>query len=158
MGASSTLADHQIQLDEATRQELLQSILGEAERLNRLVTNLLEMTRLEAGALKVHKEPQGLVEVIGPVLQRLSRQLTSRDVRVDLPADLPLVPLDDLLIQQVLTNLVENAAKYTPADSPIEIAASIHNDAVVISVADRGPGLKQEDRRAGIREVFSFHK
>jgi two-component system sensor histidine kinase KdpD len=154
MGASSTLADHQIQLDEATRQELLQSILGEAERLNRLVTNLLEMTRLEAGALKVHKEPQGLVEVIGPVLQRLSRQLTSREVRVDLPADLPLVPLDDLLIQQVLTNLVENAAKYTPADSPIEIAASIHNDAVVISVADRGPGLKQEDRERVFEKFF----
>src|SRR6476660_5448339 len=104
MGASSTLADEGIELDAQSRRDLLQSIVDEAERLNRLVSNLLEMTRLEAGALSVNKEPQSLVDVISPVLHRLNRQLAGRDVPLELPNDLPLVPVDYLLMQQVITN------------------------------------------------------
>src|SRR5262249_15014202 len=107
----------------------------------RLVNNLLDMTRLEAGTIQVHKEWQPLEEVVGAALIRLDAQLHSRPVTTQLPADLPLVPLDSVLIEQVLINLLDNAVKYTAPGSPIALAACATEDAVTIEVADRGPGL-----------------
>jgi len=130
------------------RRELLETIHEEADRLNRLVGNLLDMTRLESGGLTVHKEWTVLEEVIGSALNRLEPMLRGRLVEVRLPADLPLVPLDGVLMGQVFFNLLENAAKYTPGDSPIEIGARVSDGVVVIVVADRGPGIPpgNEDR------------
>jgi two-component system sensor histidine kinase KdpD len=142
-GAASTMLDQSTRLDTAARQELTQSIYDEAERLNDLVRNLLDMTKLESGAMQANKEPQLLEEVIGYVLDRMERQLNGRDVRVDIPNDLPLIPLDSVLISQVFINLLENAAKYTPAGTPIQLSA-FHDErvnVVQIEVADRGPGL-----------------
>ncbi len=144
-GAASTLLESDESLEGPVRRELLGSILAEAERLNRLVANLLDMTRLEAGALKLHKEWQPLEEVIGAAIARLRRQLEGRPIAARLPADLPLAPMDELLMQQVLVNLLENAAKYTPAGSPIEITARAEDDRLVVEVADRGPGLPPAD-------------
>jgi len=130
------------------RRELLETVHEEADRLNRLVGNLLDMTRLESGGLRVHKEWTVLEEVIGSALNRLEPMLRGRQVEVRLAPDLPLVPLDGVLIGQVFFNLLENAAKYTPADSPIEIGARVSDGVVVIEVADRGPGIPNgsEDR------------
>ena len=138
-GAASSLLEDAI--DAPTRRELTETILQEALRLNRLVRNLLDMTRLEAGAVQVKKEWQPLEEVVGSALTRMEDALSGREVRTDLPADLPLVPLDAVLIQQVFVNLLENAVKYTPAGSPLEIRAWAREGGVELVVADRGPGI-----------------
>ncbi|MEP7050276.1 MAG: sensor histidine kinase KdpD [Pseudomonadota bacterium] len=138
-GAASTLVEDTV--DRATRIELSESILLEAQRLNRLIRNLLDMTRLQAGALRVKKEWQPLEEVVGSALNRLEDALAGRTVLTELAPDLPLVPLDAVLIEQVLVNLLENAVKYTPAGTPIEVRARQRPGGVEISVADRGPGI-----------------
>ncbi len=140
-GAASSLMEDEQAVTPAMRREMAQTIYEEAERLNRLLRNLLDMTRLESGALRVNKELQPLEEVIGAALSRLEGQLADRAVNIQLPADLPFVPIDSVLIEQVLINLLENAIKYTPAGSPIDLSASTDNTVVVIGVADRGPGL-----------------
>jgi two-component system sensor histidine kinase KdpD len=144
-GAASTLLEGDASLAPQVRRELLTSVLNDAERLNRLVANLLDMTRLEAGALEVHKQWQLLEEIIGAALGRLARQLENHPVTTRLSPDLPMVPMDELLVQQVLVNLLENAAKYAPPGSPLEISAVAAGDAVCVEVADRGPGLMADE-------------
>jgi two-component system, OmpR family, sensor histidine kinase KdpD len=119
----------------------LDSIREEGDRLNRLIGNLLQMTRLESGALALHREWHPLEEVVGAALGRMAKRLGDREVTVRVPADLPLVPIDDVLVEQVLVNLLENAVKYTPAGSPIRILATGTDRGVTVEVADRGPGL-----------------
>ncbi len=140
-GATSTLLEEERRLDAPTRHELLQTAHAEADRLNRLVSNLLAMTRLESGAIQVHKEWQPLEEVVGAALTRLDASLRNRPLTTHLPADLPLVPLDSVLIEQVLINVLDNALKYTPPGSPLALSAWTTDGAVTIEVADQGPGL-----------------
>src|SRR5207247_4846564 len=102
-----------------TRQGLLESVREEADRLNRLVQNLLEMTRLESGALQLRREWHPLEEVIGAALSSLGKDLADRRVDTRVPPDLPLVPTADVLVDQVLVHLLDNAAKYPPRDSPL---------------------------------------
>jgi two-component system sensor histidine kinase KdpD len=144
-GAATTMLDNGEKLDSGTRQELLESVREEADRLNRLVQNLLEMTRLESGALQLRKEWHPLEEVIGSALSRLGKELADRRVDTHVPPDLPLAPIDDVLIEQVLVNLLDNAVKYTPAASPIRILATSTEEAVTVEVADHGPGLPRGD-------------
>jgi two-component system sensor histidine kinase KdpD len=128
----------------AVRRELLETIAEEAGRLNRLVGNLLDMTRLEAGGLEPKKEWTPLEEVIGAALARSEPLLRGRTVRVDVPESLPLVPIDGVLVEQLLLNLIENAVKYTPKDGPLEIAAFETEGGVAVEVRDRGPGIPDE--------------
>lgn len=139
-GAASGILQHQESLD-AQRRELAHIVYEEAERLNRLVGNLLEMTRLESGTVQVEKEWQPLEEVVGTALLRLGDMLSDHPLTTAIPDDLPLVPIDSVLIEQVLVNLLENAVKYTPPASPITLSAWIEDEAVIVEVADRGPGL-----------------
>ena len=147
-GAATTILENGAKLNDRTRQGLLESVREEAERLNRLVQNLLEMTRLESGALQLRKEWHPLEEIIGAALSRLGKELGDRRVETRVPPDLPLVPIDDVLIEQVLVNLLDNAVKYTPGGSPIRIMATATDEAVTVEVADHGPGLPrgEEDR------------
>lgn len=138
-GAASGLMDGDF--DEPTRRDMLQSIWDEADRLNRFVNNLLNMTRLESGALKPRKEWHPLEEVVGSALTILKRRLGDRSVRTRAAADLPLVPMDGILIEQVLVNLVENALRHAGSESPVEIEAYERTGEVEVSVADRGPGI-----------------
>jgi len=140
-GAASTLLDAEVALDEPTRRDLLLSIHEEAERLNRRVRNLLDMTRFEGGAVKLDLEWQSLEEVVGAALSRLETRLSGRAVEVDLPVDLPLVRCDAVLIEQVLVNLVENALKYSPAGTPLGVSAQEKEGLVIVRVTDRGPGI-----------------
>ena len=140
-GSASALVEQESQLDASARRELAQAIQEEADRLNRLVHNLLEMTRLESGGIHVRKDWHPLEEVVGSALARVEKHLGQRRVDIDLPPDLPLVPLDPLLVEQVLINLLDNAVKYTPETSPVEISASVEDRAVRVTVADRGPGF-----------------
>ena len=144
-GAASTLLEEAV--DVPTRRELTESILQEAQRLNRLVRNLLDMTRLEAGAVRVNKEWQPLEEVVGSALNRVEEALAGRSVVTELSPELPLVPLDAVLIEQVLVNLLENAIKYTPPGSPLEIRAWPRPGGVEVSVADHGPGVPPGEER-----------
>src|SRR5262249_60051619 len=145
--ASSGLADEESSLDPATRRDLARSIQQEAEHLDRLVNNLLEMTRLESGAVTIRKEPQPLDGILGAALKRLEGPLRDRRVQVQFPPDLPLVPIDGQLIEQLFLNLLDNAVRYTPPESPIDISASASLSAVVVELADRRPGFDGIDEK-----------
>ncbi len=142
-GAAGALLDEQGPKEWSVRKELLQSISGEAERLGRLVTNRLDVTRLESGAMKPDKQWQLLEEVIGSALCRMERQLGGRKIVTDVPGEPALVSFDAVLMEQVFINLVENALKYTPTDSEITIRALTRDDELCVQVEDRGPGVPQ---------------
>jgi len=148
-GAASSLLEDPGKgtIAEPARRELLQSILDEANRMNRLIGNLLDMIRVESGALKVQKEWQPLEEPVGVALIRLQDRLREHPVEVHLPPDLPLVPMDGVLIEQVFVNLLENAVKYTPPGTPIEISGAKLDGRVRVDVADRGPGVPAGEER-----------
>jgi two-component system sensor histidine kinase KdpD len=141
MGAASTMLDDEATLADATRRELTQTVYDEASRLHRLLTNLLYLTRLESSTVELRKEWQPIEEVIGAALTRLEPRLRDRRVVTHLADGVTSAPLDGALIEQVLVNLVENALRYTPSESPIEISAFETDRAVTIEVADRGPGI-----------------
>jgi two-component system sensor histidine kinase KdpD len=140
-GAATALLQKDITFDQEGRQELVRTIYEEAVHLNEIIRNVLDMTRLETRAITVKKEWQSIEEIVGVVLNRLSEKLSGRDLHVNIPADIPLVPFDPLLIEQVLMNLLDNTVKYTPAGTPIELRAEVERDAILIKVADRGPGI-----------------
>jgi two-component system sensor histidine kinase KdpD len=140
-GAASTLRSQNDRLPLETKQELLESISDEADRLSRLVGNLLDMTRFESGGVELRRDLYPLEEIVGTVLQRMEPQLEGRAVTTELAENLPMVFVDDVLLGQVLWNLLENAAKYTPPGTPIEVAAFEQEGAVIIEVLDRGPGI-----------------
>jgi two-component system sensor histidine kinase KdpD len=144
-GAASSLLGDGPPLDAATQRELAQSIYDEANRLNALVRNLLDMTRLESGGIQVNKAWQPLEDVVGAALTHMELPLAGRPVAVHLHPDLPLAPLDEVSMEQVLVNLLENAVKYTPSGSPITLTAWADETKVTVEVADRGPGLAPGD-------------
>lgn len=146
-GAASSLLAENPPVDASVRRELTQGIYDEANRLNSLVRNLLDMTRLESGAVHVNKAWQPVEEVIGAALMHDEPQLAGRDVEVNLPVDLPLIPLDEVSIEQVLINLLENAIKYSPAGSPITLSAAATESGVMVEVADCGPGVRPADEQ-----------
>ena len=141
VGAATTLRDEADALDGATRRELTEAICDEAERLERLVSNLLDMTRLDSGAVEPRREWVPLDEVVGSALGRLERLLSGRRVTTTIPADAAMVSIDPILIEQLLVNLLENAVKYTPAASGIELGAAHEGATVVLEISDRGPGI-----------------
>lgn len=145
-GAASSLLAEDPPLEAGVRRELTQGIYDEANRLNLLVRNLLDITRLESGAVQVNRAWQPIEEVIGAALTRGEPQLVGRAVTVNLPPDLPLVALDEVLIEQVLINLLENAIKYSPAGSPIALSAVAVEPGTMVEVADCGPGVAPGDR------------
>jgi len=148
VGASSTLLQTATDLDLKTRRELVQTILGESRRLTRLVDNLLEMTRFESGAVVPSRQWHVVEEIVGGALGRLQHELQGHSVHVDIAPNLPLAHLDGVLLEQALVNLLENAARHTPAGTSIEIRARQVGKELEIAVADNGPGLPagSEDR------------
>jgi two-component system sensor histidine kinase KdpD len=144
LGSASSLKQYRGQLSEADQAELLGTIRDEAERLNRFIANLLDMTRLESGALALNLEPTDLGDVVGSVLRRAS--LKQHRISLDLEDGLPMPRLDPVLFEQVLFNILDNAAKYAPPHSTITLRARAANGAVTIQVLDEGPGLPEGDR------------
>ncbi len=144
-GSISSLLENGQALDASIRKDLLENVYGETERLERLVTNLLDMTRLESGTVKPNLENQHPAEVIGTAISRLEKKLKGRDLHTRIAPDLPLIPMDGLLIEQVVVNLLENALKYTPEGSPITISADLRGKELIVQVADKGPGLQDGD-------------
>ncbi len=153
-GAASTLVQQGATLPHEVRRDMAETIVEESRRMARLVSNLLDMVRVETGALAVQKAWQPLEEALGVALLRLDEPLSSHPVDVRLPPELPLVPIDELLIEQVFINLLENAAKYTPPGTPITISARHADGAVVVEVADQGPGIASGTEEAVFRKFY----
>ncbi len=145
IGSLTSLRSYGKSYDERAREGLMATIQAEAERLNRFIGNLLDMTRLEAGAIELKPEAEELAEILGTALQRATRLLAEHRVAIDLAPDLPLLRADYLLLEQALFNLLDNAAKYAPAGSLVRIAARRDRGAVAIDVSDEGPGIPPGD-------------
>lgn len=146
LGAATSLIDYHDTLSGARRLDLAQTIQEEAERLNHFVQNLLDMTRIGAGALEPKTDWVDLRDVVTAALSKAKRLLRRRRVTVDLGDDLPLLRLDAALMEQVFFNLLDNAAKYAPKEAPILIWARARHGRVLIEVCDQGPGIQPEDR------------
>jgi two-component system sensor histidine kinase KdpD len=144
-GALSSLEEASPALDEEVRRSLIETAREEAERLNRLVGNLLDITRLEAGAMQFHRVACDIQELIGSALEQIGTPLKNRQVKVDISDKLPLIPLDFVLFSRVLVNVIDNALKYSPPEKPIEIKACVSNQNLEITVADQGEGIPVED-------------
>lgn len=153
-GAVTTLLDSSAPIAPIDRRGLLQGILEESHRMNRLIGNLLDMIRVEGGVLRTQKEPQPIEESLGVALIRLDERLAGRTVSASLAPDLPLVPADGVLIEQVFVNLLENALKYTPAGTPIDITATEGSGVLEVSVADRGPGIPPGEEERVFEKFF----
>jgi two-component system sensor histidine kinase KdpD len=141
VGSASTLVEEDLSLSLEDKLELSRAIYDEARRMSNLVNNILDMARLDAGAVQLNKQWYPLDEIIGVVLTRLQKRLNSRLVTVNLPPGIPLLYVDAAMIEQVLMNLLENAIRYTPAGSPLEIFAEATLAGMEISVADHGLGI-----------------
>lgn len=140
-GAASSLLEDDAVLQAADRRELAEGILSESRRMHRLVANLLDMVRVETGSLAVQPTWQPLEEALGVALLRLEERLADREVTTDLTPDLPLVPIDEILIEQVFINLLDNTLRHTPPGTPITIAARRDEQHVMVEILDRGPGI-----------------
>jgi two-component system sensor histidine kinase KdpD len=145
LGSATSLDSYGSRLDEKTMKELTGTIREEAERLNRFIANLLDMTRLESGAIEPRLGPVDLGELVGSALERAAKILAGHRVEIDIPADLPMLELDPVLFEQVLFNLLDNAAKYAPAGSLIRIDAKDGPDGVRLAIIDQGPGIAPDD-------------
>ncbi len=143
-GALTTL-ERDATLEATTRQSLVETAREEADRLNRLVGNLLDMTRLESGALQVKREPCDVQDLVGAALGQMESRLMERQIRVDVAPGIPLIGMDFVLIVHVLINLLDNALKYSPENSPLEICAHLADKEMQIAVLDRGIGIPPED-------------
>lgn len=154
-GAASALTETGDTLAADTRSDMLVTIQAESERMERLINNLLDMTRLEAGGLAIRREWQPLQEVVGAALHHLDRRLRGRAVHTDLPPDLPLAHIDGPSVEQVIVNLLDNAVEYTPPAASIDIAARADGaGGLVVEVADRGPGLPPGTERRVFDKFF----
>jgi two-component system sensor histidine kinase KdpD len=144
LGAATTLTANGELYDVNQTKEMLSTIREEAERLDRFVGNLLDMSRLEAGALGVKPETVELIELVEVAVKRLARRLLGHRVVLDLPDDLPLVLVDPLLLEQAIVNLLDNAAKYAPLHSCIRVSARATEEKILLTVEDEGPGIPSE--------------
>jgi two-component system, OmpR family, sensor histidine kinase KdpD len=144
-GALTSLADPQANLDENARRTLAADAVFEADRLNWLVSNLLDMTRLEAGALHLNREAADLQDVVGAAIAQMRHRLDEHPVIAYFPASLPLVPLDFVLVVHVLLNLLDNAIKFSQPGEPVDIRAHQAGDFAILSISDHGVGIPEED-------------
>ncbi len=144
--SATSLLEKEIHWEEEARQSFVRAIVRETDRLNSLVENLLDMSRIEAGELRLEKVWYPLDELILDILDRMRGQLQGRDVQAHIPAGLPPVEMDYVLIDQVMMNLVENAIHHTPANSPIDVSIELQEKNVQVCVADRGSGISPDEQ------------
>src|SRR5262245_19703687 len=141
LGAASTMRDLASGLSEQEKHDLLATVIDESERLNRFIANLLDMTKLESGAIVPNTARHAIGEIIGSALRRAGKILVHHKVRLELAADLPMLELDAVLFEQVIFNLLDNAAKYAPAETTVSIRAARDRDTILLQVMDEGSGI-----------------
>jgi two-component system sensor histidine kinase KdpD len=145
IGVLSSLQEEGMELDDTAKRNLIQVAREDADRLNHLITNLLDESRIEAGALKLTKKPSEVQDLIGAALEQLGSRLGQRPIKIDIPVDIPFIYVDTGLIVQTLVNLMDNAFKYSPPDSLIEIKGQHIADEVYIEITDQGIGIPAQD-------------
>ncbi|MDD5036456.1 MAG: sensor histidine kinase KdpD [Methylococcaceae bacterium] len=158
VGSSSTLLEHDDTLNPADRRELSRAILEEAMRMSNLANNILDMAKFESGAMQLNRQWYPLEDIIGTVLGRLAKRLEQRSVKVEIPSECPLLYLDSVLIEQVLFNLLDNSARYTPEGTPIEISAELQDEGVIIKVSDQGGGIPPGQEDMLFEKFFRVHQ
>jgi two-component system sensor histidine kinase KdpD len=157
LGAATSLTTYREVLDDAAKEELVTTIQEEAERLNRFIANLLDMTRLEAGAIEPHSEFVDLGDIVGSALGRAAKVLGDHKIAVDFPPDLPVLKIDPVLMEQVLFNLLDNAAKYTPPGSEVRVAARRENATMRLDILDEGEGIPPQDTERIFDKFYRIH-
>jgi two-component system sensor histidine kinase KdpD len=145
LGAAGTLRDLSAKLSDAQKADLLATIIDESERLNRFIANLLDMTKLESGAVVPNLALHDLGEIVGSTLRRAARILAQHEVEVELAADLPMLAVDPVLFEQILFNLLDNAAKYAPSRTTIRIQSWRERNSIRLQVLDEGDGIPPDD-------------
>jgi two-component system sensor histidine kinase KdpD len=145
LGAAGTLKGFSGELNDHGKADLIATIVEESERLNRFIANLLDMTKLEAGAIKPNTALHDVGEIVGTALERANKVLAKHEVEVDLAPDLPMLDLDPVLFEQVLFNLLDNAGKYAPPDTTVLIESWRENDIVKLQVSDQGSGIAPDE-------------
>ena len=158
LGSASTMRDLSGQLTDAEKGDLLATIIDESERLNRFIANLLDMTKLESGAIVPNAAPHDLGEVVGSALRRASKILIRHRVDLELQADLPMLDLDAVLFEQVLFNLLDNAAKYAPAGSLIRIQSWRETGSVCLQILDEGDGIPPDELETIFDKFYRVQK
>lgn len=158
LGAASTMRNFPAKLSESEKADLLTTIIDESERLNRFIANLLDMTKLEAGAIVPNSARHDLGEIVGSALRRANKILEHHPVRLDLAADLPMLEIDAVLFEQVLFNLLDNAAKYAPADTTISLTALRDKESVSLQIADEGAGIPPADLESVFDKFYRAQK
>jgi two-component system sensor histidine kinase KdpD len=158
LGAASTLRDLGSGLDEAQKHDLLATVIDESERLNRFIANLLDMTKLEAGAVVPNTARLDPGEIVGSALRRASKILVHHKVSLQLAADLPMLELDAVLFEQVLFNLLDNAAKYAPAGTTISIRGTRDQGQVSLQILDEGRGIPPEELESVFDKFYRVQK
>jgi two-component system sensor histidine kinase KdpD len=145
LGSATSLKTYRAELDETAQRQLIDTIQEESERLNRFISDLLDMTRLESGTIQPRAEFVDMADIVGSALGRAAKLLEGHGVEIDLASDLPMLKLDPVLFEQVLFNLLDNAAKYAPRGTTISIRGERAGGTVVLSVADEGEGVPEAD-------------
>jgi two-component system, OmpR family, sensor histidine kinase KdpD len=145
IGVLSSLQEKGMHLDDVAKMNLIQVAREEAERLNHLITNLLDVSRIEAGAIKISRQPSDVQDLVGAALEQLGSRIGARPINMETPAELPFVSVDFGLIVQTLVNVLDNALKYSPDGSPIDIRARQVGREMQIEIADRGIGIPPQD-------------
>jgi len=158
IGVLSSLREEGMGLDDAARANLIQVATEEAERLNHLITNLLDVSRVEAGAIRISRQPSDVQDIVGVALEQSGSRSGKRPIKTDIPPALPFVSVDFGLMVQTLVNILDNALKYSPSDSPIEISGRRVAQQVEIEVADRGIGIPPEDLQRVFDKFYRVHR
>ncbi|MFZ0765848.1 MAG: ATP-binding protein, partial [Bradyrhizobium sp.] len=158
LGAASTMRDLASGLNEAEKRDLLATVIDESERLNRFIANLLDMTKLESGAIKPNTAPHDVGEIVGSALRRAGKILIHHKVSLDLEADLPMLELDAVLFEQALFNLLDNAAKYAPAETTVSIRGWRDKDFVLLQILDEGDGIPQSELESVFDKFYRAQK
>jgi two-component system sensor histidine kinase KdpD len=158
LGAASTMRDLDSGLSEAEKRDLLATVIDESERLNRFIANLLDMTKLESGAVVPNTMRQDIGEIVGSVLRRASKILAHHKVSLELAADMPMLELDAVLFEQVLFNLLDNAAKYAPDGTTVSIRSVRHRDSVSLEIIDEGAGIPPAELESVFDKFYRAQK
>jgi two-component system sensor histidine kinase KdpD len=145
IGTLSSLQEEGMGLDDTAKKNLIQVAREEADRLNHLITNLLDESRIEAGAITLSKRPSEIQDLVGAALEQLGSRASNRPIKIDIPTGISYIPVDFGLIVQTLANILDNAIKYSPVDLPIEIKARQLDREVHIEIIDYGVGIPEED-------------
>ena len=158
IGTLSSLQEESMSLDDIAKKNLIQVAREEADRLNHIITNLLDESRIEAGAITLSRQPSEVQDLIVAALEQLGSRVSARSVIIDIPAETPFFSVDVGLIVQALYNVLDNAMKYSPIDSTIEINVSNSNREVYIKVIDHGIGIPEQDMRDIFNKFYRVNK